>query len=133
MNRQQFQRGLKNRREVLGNAHVERSLGTATDFNRDFQEMITEYCWGGPWERAGFDRRTRSLLTLAMLAALGHEEEFKLHVRASVNTGCSREDIKELLLHAAIYCGVPAANSAFRMAREVYEEMDSAGSGGTGS
>ncbi len=123
----EFDSGLKNRREVLGNAHVDRSLDNATDFTRDFQEMITSICWGGPWERPGLDRRTRSIVTLAILMALGHEEEFRLHVRASVNTGCTREDIKEMLLHATIYAGVPAANTAFRLAREEFEKMDAAG------
>jgi 4-carboxymuconolactone decarboxylase len=133
MKDEQFERGMKNRRAVLGDAHVDRSMSAATDFNSEFQEMITAYCWGGPWDRLGLDRRTRSMLTLAMLVALGHEEEFKLHLRASVNTGCSRDDIKELLLQAAIYCGVPAANSAFRMAKEIYDDMDSAAAGETGS
>lgn len=122
MQDERFERGMKNRRAVLGDAHVDRAVAATSDFNRDYQELITSYCWGGIWDRPGLDRRTRSLLTLAMMVALGHEEEFKLHVRASLNTGCSIDDIKEVLLQSAIYCGVPAANSAFRMAQQVYDE-----------
>jgi 4-carboxymuconolactone decarboxylase len=118
-----FEQGLGIREEVLGADHVERSLAAADDFSRPFQELITEYCWGAVWGRPGLPRKTRSLLNLAMLTALNREEEFKLHVRAAVRNGVSREEISEVLLQAAIYCGVPAANSAFKQAREVFAQM----------
>lgn len=119
-------RGLTNRRAVLGEAHVERSMSRATDVDRDFQNLITRYAWGEIWDRRGLDRRTRSLLTIVMLLALGHEEEFKLHLRASAACGVTREEAIEALLQSAIYCGVPAANTAFRLAKEVFAEMDAA-------
>jgi 4-carboxymuconolactone decarboxylase len=119
-----FERGLKNRKEVLGAAHVKLSLAGADDFTRPYQELVTEYCWGAVWGRPGLDRRTRSLLNLAMLTALNREEEFKLHVRAAFRNGVTREEICEVLLQAMIYCGVPAANSAFRQAREVFAAME---------
>jgi 4-carboxymuconolactone decarboxylase len=118
-----FERGLGLRKEVLGVEHVERSLAEADDFNRPFQELITEYCWGSVWGRAGLPRKTRSLLNLAMLTALNREDEFKLHVRAAFRNGVTREEISEVLLQAAIYCGVPAANAAFKQAREVFAQM----------
>jgi 4-carboxymuconolactone decarboxylase len=118
-----FERGLGIRKEVLGVEHVERSLAGADDFSRPYQELITEYCWGAVWSRPGLPRKTRSLLNLAMLTALNREEEFKLHVRAAFRNGVTREEISEVLLQAAIYCGVPAANSAFKQAREVFGEM----------
>src|SRR5919199_1905610 len=96
----------------------------ATDFDRDFQTFITRQAWGEIWTRPGLDRKTRSMLTIAFMAALGHEDELKLHIRATRNTGVSRDEVKEILLQSAIYAGVPAANSAFKLAREVYEEMD---------
>lgn len=119
-----YEAGLAVRKQVLGEAHVERSLANATPFDRDFQRFITETAWGGVWTRPGLDRRTRSLLTLVITAALGREEEFKLHLRATRNTGASAEDVAEALLHAAIYAGVPAANAAFRMAKEIFKEME---------
>lgn len=119
-------RGLTNRQAVLGEAHVERSMSRATDVDRDFQNLITRYAWGEIWDRQGLDRRTRSLLTIVMLLALGHEEEFKLHLRASAACGVTREEVIEALLQSAIYCGVPAANTAFRLAKEVFAEMDAA-------
>jgi 4-carboxymuconolactone decarboxylase len=119
-----FERGLKNRKEVLGAAHVERSLAGADDFTRPYQELVTEYCWGAVWGRPGLDRKTRSLLNLAMLTALNREDEFKLHVRAAFRNGVTREEICEVLLQAMIYCGVPAANSAFKQAREVFAAME---------
>ena len=112
------------RRQVLGEAHVARASGAITDFDRYFQHYITESAWGGVWSRPHFDRRTRSLLTLAILAALGHHEEFRLHVRATRNTGASPDDIAEMLLHVAVYAGIPAANSAVRLAKELLKEMD---------
>ena len=119
-----YERGLAVRTAVLGKAHVDRSLGRMTEFDKDFQELITSYCWGEVWTRPGLERKTRSMLNLAMLASLGREEEFKLHLRASRNTGVSRDEVKEVLLQVAIYAGVPAANSAFRMAREIFQELD---------
>jgi 4-carboxymuconolactone decarboxylase len=119
-----FERGLGIRKEVLGAQHVERSLAGADDFNRPYQELITEYCWGAVWGRPGLPRKTRSLLNLAMLTALNREDEFKLHVRAAFRNGVTREEISEVLLQAAIYCGVPAANSAFNQAREVFTQME---------
>src|SRR5918995_4247289 len=117
-------RGLKNRKEVLGEAHVERSFATADDFTRPYQDLITEYCWGAVWDRPGLPRKTRSLLNIAMLTALNREEEFKLHVRAAFRNGVTKEEIQEVLLQAMIYCGVPAANSAFKQAREVFAQME---------
>lgn len=114
--------GLRTRRAVLGDAHVERSMSNATDFDRNFQQWITATAWGGVWSRPHFDRRTRSIITLALLAGLGREEEFKLHLRATRNTGATPEDISEMLLHVAVYAGVPAANSAMRMAKQIFAE-----------
>jgi 4-carboxymuconolactone decarboxylase len=119
-----LEQGLANRSAVLGAAHVERARGRATPFTQDFQDYITQYCWGDIWDRPGLERKTRSMLTIAMLTALGREEELRLHIRASRNTGVSRDEVKEVLLQAAVYAGVPAANSAFRIAQEVYNEID---------
>ena len=124
MDQDMHARGLKNRKEVLGEAHVERSFATADDFSKPYQDLITEYCWGAVWDRPGLPRKTRSLLNLAMLTALNREEEFKLHVRAAFRNGVTRDEIREVLLQTAIYCGVPAANSAFKQAREVFAAMD---------
>lgn len=129
MNQDMHARGLKNRKEVLGEAHVERSFATADDFTRPFQDLITEYCWGAVWDRPGLPRKTRSLLNIAMLAALNREDEFKLHVRAAFRNGVTRDEIREVLLQTAIYCGVPAANAAFKQAREVFAAMDQEGAG----
>ncbi|MDT7952550.1 MAG: 4-carboxymuconolactone decarboxylase, partial [Acetobacteraceae bacterium] len=117
-----YQAGLRTRRRTLGDAHVDRSLAAITDVDRDFQRFITETAWGGVWTRPHFDARTRSIITLALLAGLGREEEFKLHVRATRNTGATAEDIAELLLHVAVYAGVPAANSAMRLAKQILSE-----------
>lgn len=114
--------GMRTRRSVLGDAHVDRSVQAVTDFDRAFQRFITETAWGGVWTRPHFDHRTRSIVTLALLAGLGREEEFKLHVRATRNTGATAEDIAELLLHVAVYAGVPAANSAMRIAKQILSE-----------
>jgi 4-carboxymuconolactone decarboxylase len=124
MDQDMHARGLKNRKEVLGEAHVERSFATADDFSRPYQDLITEYCWGAVWDRPGLSRKTRSLLNIAMLTALNREDEFKLHVRAAFRNGVTRDEIREVLLQTAIYCGVPAANSAFKQAREVFAAMD---------
>jgi 3-oxoadipate enol-lactonase/4-carboxymuconolactone decarboxylase len=119
-----YEHGLAVRRAVLGAAHVERASRRATEFDRDFQAFITRQAWGEVWTRPGLERKTRSMLTIAMLAALGHEDELKLHVRATRNTGVSPDEVREILLQAAIYAGVPAANSAFKHAKSVFEEMD---------
>lgn len=119
-----YRRGMKTRKEVLGAAYVDRATANATDFTRDFQQFITSYCWNDVWNRPGLERKTRSMLNVAMLAALGREDEFKLHVRASRNTGVTRDEVKEILIQVAVYAGVPAANTAFRLAREVFEQQD---------
>ncbi|WP_373994716.1 4-carboxymuconolactone decarboxylase [Nocardioides sp. LS1] len=114
------------RREVLGDAHVDRATAAATDFTRDFQEFITEYAWGGVWTRPSLDRRARSIVTLTALVARGHHEELAMHVRAARTNGLSVEEIKEVLLQTAIYCGVPDANTAFRIAQQVLAELGDA-------
>jgi 4-carboxymuconolactone decarboxylase len=124
--RERFDKGMTVRRAVLGDAHVDRAMSRKSAFNGEFQELITRYCWGDIWTRPGLSRQTRSLLTIAMLVALNRPEEFRLHVRAAFNNGVTRDDIKELLLHAAIYCGVPAANASFHMAEEVFAQMEAA-------
>ncbi|MEB1610832.1 4-carboxymuconolactone decarboxylase [Xanthomonas campestris pv. campestris] len=120
---ERYQTGLRERRRVLGDAHVERSLAARTEFTDEFQALITRYAWGTVWTRDGLPAHTRSLLTLAMMVALGHDEEFKLHVRAARNNGVTPEQIKEVLLQAAVYCGVPAANHAFALAKPILEEQ----------
>lgn len=119
-----YDRGMAVRRSVLGDAHVDRSLERATDFDADFQEFITKTAWGQIWTRPGLDIRTRSMLTIAMLAALGKDGELKLHIRATRNTGVTRDEVKEILMQAAVYAGIPAANHAIALARAVYAEMD---------
>jgi 3-oxoadipate enol-lactonase / 4-carboxymuconolactone decarboxylase len=118
-----YESGLSVRRQVLGEAHVARAMQNITDLDRDFQAFITRTAWGSIWTRPGLDRRTRSLLTIAMMASLGHEEELKLHLRASKNTGTTPADIAEVLMQVAVYAGVPAANSAFRTAKEIFREI----------
>lgn len=125
--RQRFEAGMRVRREVLGDAHVDRSLTRLNGFNEEFQDLIARYAWGEIWTRPGLERRTRSMITLAMLVALNRSEEFRLHVRAAFNNGLGRDDIREVLLHTAIYCGVPAANAAFHMAEEVFAAMEREG------
>ncbi|WP_295579183.1 4-carboxymuconolactone decarboxylase [uncultured Stenotrophomonas sp.] len=122
---ERYEAGLAVRREVLGDAHVERSLQARTEFTTEFQEFITRTAWGTVWTRDGLPRHTRSLLTIVMMVALGHDEEFKLHIRAARNNGVTPEEIKEVLLQAAIYCGVPAANHAFALAKPILEEQAS--------
>lgn len=119
-----YEQGMKIRRAVLGDEHVDRAVAAITDFNRDFQDFITRNAWGDIWARPGLSRHTRSLLTLAMMIALNRDEEFRMHVKAAFNNGVTHEEIKEVLLQSAIYCGVPAANSAFQMAAEVFKKMD---------
>jgi 4-carboxymuconolactone decarboxylase len=114
--------GLKTRREVLGAAYVDKSMAGVDDFTREFTEMLNSYCWNDVWNRPGLPRKTRSMLNLAMLCALNREHELKLHIRGSLNNGVSRDEIKEVFMQVAIYCGVPAAVTAFRAAREVFSE-----------
>lgn len=116
--------GMATRREVLGEAHVKRSEANRNEFNADFHDLITRYAWGDIWQRPGLDRRTRSIMTLSMLLALDRADEFVLHIRGALNNGVTREEISELLLHAAIYCGVPAANHGFRLAQEAFRAID---------
>ena len=119
-----FDQGLATRREVLGAEYVDASIRNATDFNIDMQEMVTQNCWGDVWNRPGLERKSRSLLNLAMLTALNRPHELKLHVRGAINNGLTKEEIKEVFLQAGIYCGVPSAIDAFRVAAEVFKEMD---------
>ncbi len=122
--RERLEKGMVVRREVLGDAHVDRSLKNKNEFNQDFQNLITRYAWGEIWTRPGLPRHTRSLLTLSMLVALNRTDELRMHLRAAITNGVTRDEIKEVFLQAAIYCGVPAANSAFHIADEVFAEMD---------
>jgi 4-carboxymuconolactone decarboxylase len=115
---------MKTRRSVLGDAHVDRAEAAKTDFDAPFQALITEAAWGRVWSRPDISKRERSMLTIALLAALGHDEELAMHVRATTSTGASPDDIREALLHVAIYAGVPAANRAFRIAKRTLAEMD---------
>jgi 4-carboxymuconolactone decarboxylase len=119
-----FDKGLKVRREVLGAEYVDRAIATADDFNRPMQELVTRYCWGEIWNRPGLDRKTRSMLNLAMLTALNRPHEIKMHVRGALNNGLTRAEISEVFLQTAIYCGVPAAIDSFRTAKEVFAELD---------
>jgi len=114
--------GMEVRRDVLGSEHVDRATADATDLTRDFQQLVTEYAWGTIWTRPGLDRRTRSLITITALVARGHHEELALHLRAALRNGVTVEEIKETLLQSAIYCGVPDANTAFRIAHTVLDE-----------
>ena len=123
MNKQLFDQGLQTRREVLGAEYVDASIRNADDFNLPMQELVTQYCWGDVWNRPGLDRRTRSFLNLAMLTALNRPHELKLHVRGAINNGVTKDEIREVFLQAAIYCGVPAAIDSFRVAREAFKEM----------
>ena len=126
--RDRYAKGMEVRRAVLGDAHVDRSLAKLTPFNEEFQDLITRYAWGEIWTRPGLPRHTRSLLVLALMIALNRDEEFRMHVRAAFNNGVTREEIKEVILQCAIYAGVPAANTAFHMAQQVFAEMDAAAS-----
>jgi 4-carboxymuconolactone decarboxylase len=118
-----WEQGMATRRRVLGNAHVDRAEAARTVFDTPFQEMITEAAWGHVWSRGDWPERDRSIVTIALLAALGHEEELAMHIRATANTGATEADIREALLHVAIYAGVPAANTAIRIAKTVLAEM----------
>jgi len=116
--------GMEVRREVLGDEHVDRATAAATDLTRDFQEFITDYAWGGVWTRPGLDRRSRSLITLTALVARGHHEELAMHVRAALRNGLTVDELRECLLQTAIYCGVPDANTAFRIAQRVLADIE---------
>jgi 4-carboxymuconolactone decarboxylase len=122
--RQRYEQGMKVRRAVLGDAHVDRTLKNRNEFNEEFQDLITRYAWGEIWSRPGLPRQTRSLITLAMMVALNRSDEFRMHVRAALNNGVTREEIREVLLQTTIYCGAPAANSAFHMAEEVFAQQE---------
>ncbi|CAI2423198.1 4-carboxymuconolactone decarboxylase [Serratia proteamaculans] len=121
---QRYQRGIEVRRAVLGDSHVDRSLSQLTPLNEEFQDFISRYAWGEIWTRPGLARHTRSLITIAMLIALNREAELRMHLKAAVNNGVTREEIKEVLMQSALYCGLPAANSAFHLAAEVFAEQD---------
>jgi len=124
MTKDVYEKGLAIRREVLGAEYVDNAIRSADAFNRPLQELVTEYCWGAVWGRPGLPRKTRSMLNLAMLTALNRPHELKLHVKGALKNGVSREEIAEVLLQAAIYCGVPAAVDAFRTTREAFKEID---------
>ena len=122
--RKQHDEGMKVRRAVLGDAHVDRTIKNRNDFNDEYQDLITRYAWGEIWTRPGLPRHTRSLLVIGLMVALNRTDEFKLHVRAAFNNGVTRDEIKEVLLQCAIYAGVPAANTAFHLAQQVFDELD---------
>jgi len=122
--RERHRRGMKVRRAVLGNAHVDRAEKNRNEFNGDFQDLIARYAWGEIWSRPGLPRATRSMLTIGLMVALNRNEELRMHLRAAANAGVTRDQIREVLLQTAIYCGVPAANSAFHAAQEVFAEID---------
>ena len=124
MNKERFEKGLEIRRSVLGAEYVDSSINNATDFNMPMQELVTEYCWGEVWGRPGLPKKTRSMINLAMITALNRPHELKLHVRGAINNGVSKEEIQEVLLQTAIYCGVPAAIDSFRTAKEVLDEIE---------
>ncbi len=123
MDKETFDKGLAIRRAVLGSEYVDKSLAAADDFTRPLQEIVTQYCWGEVWGRPNLERKTRSLLNLAMLSALNRPHEVKLHVRGALNNGVTKDEIREVFLQVAIYCGVPAAMDSFRIAKEVFKEM----------
>ena len=127
MDRTLYEEGLKNRKEVLGPEHVERTLANVDEFSRPYQEIMTAYCWGAIWGREALPRKTRSLLNIAMLTALNREEELRLHLRGAFNNGVTKEEIREVLLQVMIYAGVPAANAAFRIAREIFAQLETQG------
>lgn len=130
--RSAYERGVAMRRQVLGDEHVERSTASASEFSRPVQELVTEYIWGSVWTREGLDLRTRSLLNLVMLTALGRMHEFAVHVRGAVNNGCTPVQIREALVQAAVYCGAPAALESFRVAERVLVELSGDGHGPAG-
>ena len=123
MNKEAFEKGLKTRREVLGSEYVDNSIKNAGEFNMPMQELVTEYCWNDIWNRPGLDRRSRSMINLSMLTALNRPHELKQHLKGAINNGLSKDEIREILMQTAIYCGVPAAIDSFRCAKEVFAEM----------
>jgi 4-carboxymuconolactone decarboxylase len=123
MNKDAFEKGLQTRREVLGSEYVDSSIKNAGEFNMPMQELVTEYAWHAIWNRPGLDRRSRSMINLAMLTALNRPHELKLHLKGAINNGLTKDEIREILLQTAIYCGVPAAIDSFRCAKEVFAEM----------
>jgi 4-carboxymuconolactone decarboxylase len=123
VDKETFDKGLAIRRAVLGSEYVDKSIAAADDFTRPLQEIVTQYCWGEVWGRPNLERKTRSLLNLAMLSALNRPHEVKLHVRGALNNGVTKDEIREVFLQVAIYCGVPAAMDSFRIAKEVFKEM----------
>jgi 4-carboxymuconolactone decarboxylase len=129
MNKDLFDQGLQTRREVLGADYVDNAIRNADEFSLPLQELVTQYAWGDVWNRPGLPRRDRSLIVLAFLAALNRPHELKLHLRGAINNGVTREEIREVLLQAAIYCGAPAAVDGFRIAREVFKDLDEAAAG----
>jgi 4-carboxymuconolactone decarboxylase len=126
MSQEDYDKGLEIRRSVLGAAHVDKAIAGADEFSQPMQDFVTEYCWGAVWSRPGLEKKTRSMLNVAMLTALNREHELRLHLRGALNNGVSRAEISEILLQCAVYCGAPAAISSFRIAREVFAEVDGA-------
>jgi len=126
MDTETFEKGLEIRTSVLGKAYVENSIRNADEFNKPMQELVTEFCWGSVWGREGLDRRTRSMLNLAMLSALNRPHEMETHVRGALNNGVTRAEISEVLLQVAVYCGMPAGLDGFRIARKVFADLDKA-------
>ena len=124
MDKKRYEEGLAVRRAVLGAEHVDKAIGSADDFMRPMQELVTEYCWGEIWTRPGLDRRTRSFVNLAMLTALNRSHEIRLHVRGALNNGLTKEELMEVFMQCAIYCGVPAGMEAMRIAKEVFAEIE---------
>ena len=122
--RERYEKGMEVRSAVLGDQHVDRSLQNLNDFNREFQELVTRYAWGEVWIRPGLPRHTRSLIVIGTLVALNRPEELRMHIRAAFNNGVTRNEIKEVLLQSAVYCGLPAANSAFHAAEEIFAESN---------
>jgi 4-carboxymuconolactone decarboxylase len=123
MDKDAFEKGLKTRREVLGSEYVDNSIKNAGEFNMPMQELVTQYAWNEIWNRPGLDRRSRSMINLAMLTALNRPHELKLHIKGAINNGLTKDEIREIFMQTAIYCGVPAAIDSFRCAKEVFAEM----------
>lgn len=124
---ERYQQGMVVRRRVLGDEHVDRTVQNLTPLNEEFQHFITRYAWGDIWSRPGLDRHTRSMITIAMLIALNREAELKMHLNAAFNNGVTREELKELIMHSALYCGLPAANATLHLAQQVFDQRDAAG------
>ncbi|MBW1774623.1 MAG: 4-carboxymuconolactone decarboxylase [Deltaproteobacteria bacterium] len=124
MDTNRYEEGLAVRREVLGSEYVDKAIASTDDFTKPLQDLINEYCWGTVWSRPGLPRKTRSLINLALLTAMSKPDELKLHLRGALNNGCSKEEIMEVLLHTAIYCGMPAAVSSFRTAKAFFKESE---------